>query len=45
VLFREPVPGIDPVGKVRHPGLTLTVADCDGLVDALFAAETWKMSR
>jgi molybdopterin converting factor small subunit len=45
VLFHEPVPGIDPVGKVRHPGLTLTVVDCDGLVDALFAAETWKMSR
>jgi hypothetical protein len=25
--LREPVPGIDPLGLLRHPGLTLTVAD------------------
>jgi hypothetical protein len=25
--FREPVPGIDPWGLVRHPGLTVTVAE------------------
>ncbi|WP_370962390.1 hypothetical protein [Amycolatopsis sp. cg9] len=25
--FREPVPGIDPWGKLRHPGLTVTVAE------------------
>ena len=24
--FREPVTGIDPLGTVRHPGLTVTVA-------------------
>ena len=27
LLLREPVPGIDPLGVIRHPGLTLTVAD------------------
>jgi hypothetical protein len=26
LLLREPVPGIDPLGVIRHPGLTLTVA-------------------
>ena len=26
-LLREPVPGIDPLGLIRHPGLTLTVTD------------------
>jgi hypothetical protein len=30
LLLREPVPGIDPLGLIRHPGLTLTVADPDG---------------
>jgi hypothetical protein len=27
LLFREPVRGLDPLGLLRHPGLTLTVAD------------------
>ncbi|MGE5289539.1 MAG: hypothetical protein ACM3ML_20545 [Micromonosporaceae bacterium] len=27
LLLREPVPGIGPLGLLRHPGLTLTVAD------------------
>jgi len=27
LLLREPVPGIDPLGLIRHPNLTLTVAD------------------
>ena len=27
LLFREPVPGLDPLGLIRHPGLTLTVAE------------------
>ncbi|WP_421118673.1 Rho termination factor N-terminal domain-containing protein [Aquihabitans daechungensis] len=35
IEFREPVTGIDPLGKIRHPGLTVTVADPDALVDAL----------
>ena len=25
--FHEPVPGIEPSGRVLHPGLTVTVAD------------------
>lgn len=32
ISFAEPVKGIDPVGNLRHPGLTVTVADPDGLV-------------
>ena len=31
----EPIGGIDPFGLLRHPNLTLTVADCDGLVDSV----------
>ena len=27
LLFREPVTGLDPFGRMRHPGLTVTVAD------------------
>jgi hypothetical protein len=27
LLLREPVPGIDPLGVIRHPGMTLTVAN------------------
>jgi len=30
LLLREPVPGIDPLGVIRHPGLTVTVADPAG---------------
>ena len=33
--LREPRPGIEPTGRIRHPGLTLTVEDVDGLIDAL----------
>lgn len=31
----QPVPGIDPAGLIKHPGVTLTVADVDGLRGAL----------
>lgn len=37
ICFAEPVRGIDPLGRIRHPGLTVTVADIDGL-HALLAA-------
>jgi hypothetical protein len=37
IEFREPVPGLEPTGRLRHPGLTLTVADVDGLARALAA--------
>ncbi len=36
--FKEPVPGLEPTGRLRHPGLTVTVADVDGLARALAAA-------
>jgi hypothetical protein len=35
--FASPVPGLEPTGRLRHPGLTVTVADCTGLVAALAA--------
>lgn len=35
IRFHEPVRGIEPTGRLRHPGLTVTVADCDGLLAAL----------
>ncbi len=37
IRFKEPVPGIEPTGRLRHPGLTVTVADVDGLAAALDA--------
>jgi hypothetical protein len=38
LCFHEPVRGIDPAGLLRHPGLTVTVADCAGLQAAIRAA-------
>lgn len=35
VRFREPVAGIEPTGRLRHPGATLTVADPLALKDLL----------
>ena len=37
IRFTEPVPGLEPTGRLRHPGLTVTVADVDGLASALAA--------
>jgi len=34
------VRGLDPLGIVRHPELTVTVADVDGLADLLRARLT-----
>jgi hypothetical protein len=33
--LREPVPGIEPTGRLRHPGITVTVAAPDELVGLL----------
>ena len=33
--FAEPVTGIDPIGIIRHPGLTVTVRSPDALADAI----------
>lgn len=38
IRFHEPVRGLEPTGRLRHPGLTVTVADCDGLVIRLTRA-------
>jgi hypothetical protein len=35
IRFREPVAGLDPLGVVRHPGLTVTVDDAPALVEVL----------
>ena len=35
IRFRVPVPGIEPTGRLRHPGLTVTVAAVDDLAAAL----------
>ena len=35
ITFRSPVRGIDRAGRIRHPELTVTVLDVDGLVAAL----------
>lgn len=35
IRFHRPVAGIEPFGLLRHPGLTVTVADCAGLQEAL----------
>lgn len=35
IAFRSPVPGIDPFRLIRHPELTVTVLDVDGLAAAL----------
>jgi hypothetical protein len=33
--FRAPVPGIEPTGRLTHPGATLSVADPEGLARAI----------
>ncbi len=35
LTFREPVPGIEPTGLLRHPNLTVTVAQPEMLVARL----------
>ncbi|MGA9716315.1 MAG: hypothetical protein WBQ48_10835 [Aeromicrobium sp.] len=35
VSFREPVSGIDPTHRIKHPGATITVADVEGLARAI----------
>ena len=37
IRFVEPVGGIDPFGRIRHPGLTVTVDRTDQLAQALEA--------
>ncbi len=35
IRFREPVAAIEPTGRLRHPAVTVTVADVEGLAAAL----------
>ena len=35
LALRTPIPAIEPTGLLRHPGITVTVADCDGLAQTL----------
>lgn len=35
VKFVEPIPALLPLSPIRHPGMTVTVADVDGLAAAL----------
>ena len=37
LLLRDPVPGLEPSGRMRHPGITLTVADRGGFAAAITA--------
>jgi hypothetical protein len=37
IHFHEPIRGIEPTGRLRHPNLTLTVADYAGLAALLTA--------
>ncbi|WP_199487747.1 hypothetical protein [Actinomadura spongiicola] len=38
VRFHRPVPGAEPTGRLRHPGLTLTLADPSAVADRLQGA-------
>jgi len=35
IKFRTPVAGIEPTGLLRHPSLTVTVAECEALIEVL----------
>ncbi len=35
ITFRRPVRGMDPIGLLRHPGLTVTVREPERLVQAV----------
>ena len=37
ISFHQPVGGIEPTGTLRHPALTVTVADVEGLASLLRA--------
>jgi hypothetical protein len=45
ISFRTPVRGLDPLGALRHPELTVTVADVDRLADLLRARFETRTAR
>ena len=40
ISFHTPVRGLDPMGLIRHPELTVTVADVDALAERLRTRDT-----
>jgi hypothetical protein len=45
ISFREPVPAAEPFGVLRHPALTVTVDDVEGLAAALTDAMDQSLPR
>jgi len=45
LTFRDPVRGIDPLGLIRHPGLTVTVEDPEALAHLLDPIGTERRER
>jgi hypothetical protein len=45
ICFHEPVRGLDPLGLLRHPELTVTVAEVDRLADLLRPVSTRPTAR
>jgi hypothetical protein len=45
ISFREPVRAAEPFGVIRHPGLTVTVDDIEGLAAALTGAMDQSLTR
>jgi len=43
--FGEPVRGIDPFGLLRHPGLTVTVAEPEALAEAVVEAQATEVGH
>jgi hypothetical protein len=39
ISFAEPVSAVEPIGVIRHPALTVTVDDVDGLLEILHGRE------
>jgi hypothetical protein len=39
IMFAEPVLGVDPLGLLRHPALTVTVVDVAGLAGVLLGRQ------
>ena len=37
LLLRDPVPGLEPTGRMLHPGITMTLADREGFAAAITA--------
>lgn len=45
IRFAQPVHGIEPLGLLRHPAVTVTVADCAGLAKAVKPSSLGRLLR